>query len=208
VSATLSSMDVDPPAPRDVPDHDQVVLLRNVSWEHYVALGEAREGSQPRMAYLDGELELVTTSERHEITKKVLARLLECYFEERGVSGNGAGNTTFRKKLKSAGLEPDECYFLARRVKGFPDLAIEVVHGNRQIRQLEIYRRLRVREVWFWIEGKIWIYVLEGTRYEPRTESAVLPGIDLDELERIIASTEDDEQTEAVRAYRRRLRRT
>jgi hypothetical protein len=47
VSATLSSMDVDPPAPRDVPDHDQVVLLRNVSWEHYEPVLKIRTYRSP-----------------------------------------------------------------------------------------------------------------------------------------------------------------
>lgn len=207
MSATLVLMDVGPPEPRHLADRDDVVLLRNISWDQYVALSDAREGAQPRMAYLDGELELVTTSQNHELTKKLLARLLECYFEERGVSGTGAGNTTYRKKLKAAGLEPDECYFIDRRARGCPDLALEVVYGNYRIQKLEIYRRLRVREVWFWIEGKIWVYVLSAGTYSQRTRSDVLPGIDLDELERIIASTDDDEQTAAVRAYRTKLQR-
>jgi hypothetical protein len=42
--------------------------------------------------------------------------------------------------------------------------------------------------------------------YRETQNSTVLPGIDLDELARIISSSTDDEQTAAVRAYRESLK--
>jgi len=194
------------PHPRVDATRDQVVVLRGVPWPQYEALLRARgEAPQPRLAYLDGVLEIMTTGFRHEIGKKLLARLVEAYAEERGVSLNGAGNMTFKKKAKQAGLEPDECYWLGK-IRPAPDLAIEIVETSGGIDKLEIYRRLGVREVWFWIEGRIWAYARDAGPYREVRASTLMPELDLEELARIVVTTEDDEQTEAVRRYRHALR--
>lgn len=46
-----------------------------------------------------------------------------------------------------------------------------------------------------------------GERYQVRVRSAVLRGIDLQEVERIARDTPDDRQTSAVRAFQRALSR-
>jgi len=214
MSATLEQMDrrqephIGPPIPvrwaED--DRDQIVVLRGVSWAQYEALSAARNSIRPRMAYLDGALEVMTTSRRHEIWKKLIARLIEAYVDETGGPLNALGSTTFRKKAKKAGAEPDECYCVGR-VGNVPDLAIEVVYTSGGIDKLEVYRRMGVDEVWFWIEGRFWIYRQVDGRFAESARSVALPGIDLDEIARIVISTDDSEQAEVVRAFRRSLRR-
>lgn len=208
VAGIISTMDrSNPPHPRVDELRDQVVLLRGVSWAQYEGLLQGRgEAPQPRMAYLDGDLEVMTTGFRHEIGKKLIARLVETYAEERALALNGAGNMTFQKRAKQAGLEPDECYWLGK-IRPAPDLALEIVETSGGVDKLEIYRRLGAREVWFWIEARLWIYVLAGRRYREVRQSVLLPELDVEELARIVVTTEDDAQTEAVRAYRRRLQR-
>lgn len=203
----LSFMAVAPPLPRLDGDRDHVVVLRNTSWEQYEALLAARgEATRPKLAYLDGELEIMTTSRRHELGKKLIARLLEMWAVETGVELIGAGETTFRREAKLAGLEPDECYFVDEHAeKEVPDIALEVVHTSGGVAKLEIYRRLGVREVWFWIDGHFWIYALDGEGYVELRASRLLPGFDLDEVARIVW-TSDDKQTDVVRRYRDKLR--
>lgn len=199
-----------PPTPsrRRTPiDDDQLIVLRGVSWEQYMGLDRARgdDCSRPAMAYLDGELELVTTSRPHELVKKLLARLVETYAEERSVRLDGYGNATLRNEASKAGAEPDEWYWMSPEHEA-PDLAIEVVFTSGGIDKLEIYRRLGAREVWFWTDGKIWPYHLVDGAYVEITGSTVLPGIDLDRLERLIAgANEHTDQTALIRAYRRSL---
>jgi Uma2 family endonuclease len=194
------------PGPGSGVDLDQVEVLRGVSWAHYEALAAAREASQPRMAYLDGALEIMTTSRRHEIWKKLVARLVEAYVDETGGSLNALGSATFRKKAKQAGVEPDECYCVGRMRK-VPDLAIEIVYASGGLDKLELYRRLGVAEVWFWLDGRFWIYRQVGGRFEARARSEALPGLDVEQVARIVTSTDDSRQSEAVRAYRRSLQR-
>lgn len=193
-------------APGSETDPDQVIVLHGISWARYEALAATRGASQPRMAYLDGALEVMTTSRRHEIWKKLIARLVEAYVDETGGSLNALGSATFRQETRSAGAEPDECYCVGR-VHDVPELAIEVVYTSGGIDKLEVYRRLGVAEVWFWIDGRFRIYRQQGAGFEERSRSEALPGLDLDEVARIVASTDDSEQAEAVRAYRRALRR-
>jgi len=185
---------------------DQVVLLRNVTWEQYGAIDRARGAApEPLIAYLDGDLELVTTSGQHERIKKMLGRLVEIYALTKELRLDGFGHATLRRKARRAGAEPDEWY-KTRKGSKVPDLAIEIVFTSGGVDKLEIYRRIGVPEIWFWVNGKIWVYQLTRGAYEQRTQSAALPGIDLGELERIVAASDDDtDQVRVLRAYQVRL---
>jgi Uma2 family endonuclease len=197
---------VRPPSPRFETERDHVVVLRGLSWSHYESLLDARgEQPSPRFAYLDGELEVMTTSAHHERTKKLIARLLEVYAIEAGVLLDGVGNATFRSAAKEAGLEPDECYYIGPE-KPSPDFAIEVVHTSGGINKLEIYRRLGVREVWFWISNRFWVYELVGDAYRELRNSKLLPDFDLDEVARIVATCKETMQTPTVAAYQEAVR--
>jgi Uma2 family endonuclease len=188
--------------------HDSVVVLRGVTWDQYVALNDAQgEGGYPRMAYLDGELEVMVTSSRHELVKTILARMVEVFSEEADVALIGLGNTTWRNKVKRVGLEPDECYAVGK-IRKVPDLAIEVVYTSGGVTKLERYRRLGVREVWFWIDDKIEVYRLARRGYRKFPRSVVLRGIELDAIARRIVSADVEKQTSVVRAYRKSLQRT
>jgi Uma2 family endonuclease len=144
----------------------------------------------------------MTTSSRHERVKKFLARLLEVYVGVKKISADGYGNTTYRSKIENAGLEPDECYHIGRE-KPVPDLAIEVVHKHAGVDKLEIYRRLGVREVWRWEDGAITVHRLIDGSYTEQARSAVISGIDLFELSRIVLTA--TRQTDAAEAYRATL---
>jgi len=87
-----------------------------------------------------------------------------------------------------------------------PDLAIEVVNTSGGVDKLEIYRRLKVAEVWFWQKGRFWVHRLKERRYAQVDRSEVLPDLDLKELARVVTATDPARQTEAVRAWREALR--
>jgi Uma2 family endonuclease len=196
-----------PPVAAPRRDRDQVVVLRDIPWAQYDALCDARaESAGPRLAYLEGTLEIMSPSRRHEYEKTLIARLVEAYAEESGLSLNGYGSETYRRKAEEAGIEPDECYCVGP-AKKVPDFAIEVFYTSGGVNKLEIYRRLKVPEVWFWAKGGFWIYRLRNRRYAQVERSEVLPDLDLDAIARLVAETDESHQTEAVRAFRRTLRR-
>jgi Uma2 family endonuclease len=184
--------------------HDQRVTLQDVSWADFELILQIRgDRGGIRVTYLNGVLELMSPSVDHEGLKTTIARLLEAYAEEVGIPFNGFGSWTLKNPVRARALEPDECYSLSPGRPTRPDLAIEVVWTSGGIDKLDVYRGLGVREVWFWREGGIEVYVLAGEQYERREQSTVLPDLDRAELARHI---DPENQTESVRRYRQTLR--
>src|SRR5262245_56102458 len=96
---------------REAEDGDQIVVLSGVTWQQYETLLALFGDDHPgiRMAYLDGSLDIMSPSRKHEKDKKVSARLIELYAVLTDIDVTGLGSTTFRKRAKERGLEPDEC---------------------------------------------------------------------------------------------------
>ena len=193
----------------DADEIDEHVLLHNVSWDQYVALAESRgESASPRLTFLEGKLEIMSPSGDHERAKKLIARLIEAYDEEREVGLIGMGSTTFRREAKQRGLEPDECYCLGAE-RELPDFAIEVALRAGYVDKLAVYGGLGVAEVWFWVRGAFYVYVLDGAAGEYREEnrSKLMPGLDLARVAELINRASGRTDREIVADFRRDLRR-
>jgi Uma2 family endonuclease len=150
----------------------------------------------------------VATSLEHERLKTLLARMVEVYALELDLPLNGYGQATFKRKLRKAGLEPDECYVFGRTLSKRsqpPDLAVEIIVHHGGIDRLAIYARLGVAEVWFWKEGRLELYGLNRGTYRRLRRSRFLPDLDLSLLTHLLAGNTRG-QTEAVRTFRERLR--
>ena len=184
-------------------DLEERYLVSGVGWDEYEAVLE-RLGDSPwyRLTYLEGVLEIVAPSRRHEFNKDSITRLLNVYFEETRTRFYGLGSTTFRSKLKQRGLEPDTSFCIGSE-KELPDIAIEVVETSGGIDKLEVYRGLRVPEVWFWQKNQFNLFYLRSDVYEQVTRSQLLPDLDLDLLATYIPHPEP---LDAVLEYRARLR--
>ena len=106
--------------------------------------------------------------------------------------------------------------------KDRPDLAIEVIwtsgsiddrglppggsgaEGRRGlIDKLEIYRRLKVGEVWSWKDGMLSVHVLSAGSFHPSARSALLPALD---LKLLCTFLDRRSATEAMRDFRDALR--
>jgi Uma2 family endonuclease len=200
---TQIDVEREPPDPDEV---DQRIILEGVTWEDYERLLELRgERSQPRMTYLEGVLELMTTSKSHERLKKKLARLVEAWATERDILFEGFGNYTIKERAVKRGLEPDECYVVGAEDRERPDLAFEIVWTHGGISKLDVYRLLDVREVWFFRRGTLTFHALRGTTYEPIPRSEVLPDLDPALIARCMRAPS---QTAAVALLLEELRRT
>jgi Uma2 family endonuclease len=181
---------------------EQRIVVCGVSWERYLAfdkkLGDDRP--DPRLYYLEGEVEIITTSREHERIKKYLGGFLEDYLLAKGGKIIPCGQATMRAALKKAGAEPDESWCIGQE-KEFPDLVLEIALTSGGVNKLEIYRRFKVPEVWFWRRHKVEIFVLESSgNYEPSQASRLLPGFDLALMERCLAMPSYEEARLAFRA--------
>lgn len=198
---------LDVPSPADPSITDHFVTLHGVGFRDYEAVLEMRgDRSVPRITYLSGELELMTPSRYHEADKKRFARLLEAWAEEVGTELEGVGSWTLKSSKEERGAEPDECYTVGRVATDnddHPDLAVEVIWTSGGIDKLEVYRKLGVREVWFYERGALRFFVLRGEQYEPAARSELLLGFDKELFIRCMA---EPTQADAVRALRAALR--
>jgi Uma2 family endonuclease len=82
------------------------LMISGVSWGQYLELDQAlgHDRPDPRLYYLDGEIELTSTSLKHEALKTWLADLLGDYLYEAGVETFRHGQPT------SGGLDKLEIY--------------------------------------------------------------------------------------------------
>ena len=197
------------PEPVDPKTMDHFVYLR-VNWQGYQQLLALRgERSVPRITYLEGLAELMSPSRYHEIDKKRFARLLEAWSEIAKVPLEGSGSWTLEDQEADRGAEADECYTVRRVVKSDddrPDVAIEVVWTSGGIDKLEVYRKLAVREVWFFNRGTLRFFALrreaDDDIYREIPRSELLPELPIDVL---LACMLEPDQTSAVRALRAAL---
>ncbi|MBD2299808.1 Uma2 family endonuclease [Nostoc sp. FACHB-87] len=180
-------------------DPEEKFISSGVSWDSYESLlAKLENNSHYRVNYLDGILEIVSPSIRHEKIKTNLGMLLERFFYSKRIRFVPMGSSTFKNKARKAGAEPDECYCIGEEKK-VPDLAIEVVLTSGSVSKLEIYRRLGVAEVWFWERNQFKLYHLrdnsqeeqatvypETYGYEPLSQSEILPELDISLLEQCL----------------------
>ncbi|NBC14398.1 MAG: Uma2 family endonuclease [Gammaproteobacteria bacterium] len=184
-------------------DHDNIVFLREASWDDFQALLRMRgEHSTPRLSYLCGEVEIMSPSRTHESIKSALGRLVEVYCLEHGIRFRTLGAWTLESAPHARAAEPDDCWIFGDADAERPHLAIEVEWTSGRIDKLEIYRKLGVAEVWWWRKGRLTPYGLEGEHYVALDHSRVLPALDLAQLASFL-----DQPTayDAIRAYRAAL---
>lgn len=184
-----------------VPTADERVVMYGVTWARYeVQLAMRGDASIPRIAYLDGALEIMRPSKDHERIESYLGMLVEAFVLETGGDLSPYGSWTLKEAPKRAGVEPDECYLIGSDQKReTPDLVIEVTWTSGGIDKLEAYRRLGVPEVWFWKAGQIVVHVLRADAYVIESASSVLRGLDPATL---LPFLDHPTAMQAVRAFR------
>jgi Uma2 family endonuclease len=90
----MVSRTTDAPVPlgQYVPTADSVVVMWGMSWDAYETLLALRgERSRPKLAYLDGVVELMSPSRDHEGIKSVIGCFVEAYCTERGIPWQAYG---------------------------------------------------------------------------------------------------------------------
>jgi Uma2 family endonuclease len=190
------------------PKKESPLLFDGLSWREFKAVEQLLDRPGYRLSFLDGVLEIkLMPGEPHETVKKRIAALLELYLLMAGFDFTPTGSMTLESETGKVKREADESYKLApgRRL---PDLAIEVVFSSGGINQLEAYKRLKIKEVWFWEDGLLEVYHLRGEgntlHYEKVSSSEEVQGIDLDLLLRCINMVN---HVDAVKTFQQALQK-
>src|SRR4028119_356602 len=167
---------------------NQKLILQGVGWDFYEEiLKEFEDSNALHFAYDDGFLEAEVPTLKHEKPKGLLADLVKFICLELQIDYVDAGQTTFRKKSKAKGVEPDTGFYIQNesKVRGLleidlqkdppPDLVIEVDVTSPSLDKMPIYAALGVPEVWLYKGERVEFYTLEGEEYREIENSIALP---------------------------------
>jgi Uma2 family endonuclease len=194
-------------------DDMQHFVLENASWEIYEKL--LREvGNRPiRLTYDEGRLEIMSPLPEHERPKKIIGRMIEMLAFELDVSMISLGSTTFSRKDKAKGLEPDECYYFKneQRMRGRkrldmkkdppPDLVVEIDITSRSIGRDPIYAALGVPEVWRYDGRRLQCLHLQSGEYHVRKHSLAFPFLEPAQLQRFLDMLPQHDETSIIKAF-------
>lgn len=172
------------------------IVLAGISWEVYEQLREKEENWHVRMTYDNGRLELMSPSPDHEGITKLIARMIETFMEETGVSHRSLRSTTWKRRELGKGCEADECYYILNHhrvrqrrkvdltVDPPPDLVIETEVSHSALSKLRIYSALGVPEIWRWRKTGLTAYWLgPDGKYTERECSLNLPKLRVKDLD-------------------------
>lgn len=170
---------------------NQKLILQGIGWDLYEQiLEEYRDSNALHFAYDDGFLEVEVPLARHEIPSRKLSDLIMIVCGELGMDAVNAGSTTFRKRSKAKGVEPDTCFYIQNeaKIRGKlaidlkrdppPDLVIEVDVTSPSLNKMPIYAALGVPEVWLYKGENVEFYKLYGEFYQETPNSVALPFLD------------------------------
>lgn len=169
---------------------EEPLLFKGLTWREFKAVEQLLDRPGYRLSFLNGVLEIRRMpGEPHETVKERIGALLELYLLAAGFDFTPTGSMTLESEAVGVKREADKSYKLApSRVR--PDLAIEVVFTSGGINKLEVYKLLKIPEVWFWEDGVLEVYHLReegnGIHYEKISSSEEVKGIDLDLLLRCV----------------------
>ncbi len=213
IEVPSSPMVPEPPSPPD--GGESRYLIQDIGWEGYLKLLDAFVDCGPRMAYLNGTVEQVTTGFRHERFKKILGRMIEYVIIELGIPVYALGSATFQRQGVGRGVEPDECYYLANvdrlddedkidlEVVPPPDLVIEVEISSPLLDKLAIYAGLGVPELWRYDGRDLTLLLLQPDgSYTMSSRSKAFPFLPMDAFARHLQDYTPKQESRWALTYR------
>ncbi|NCJ08622.1 Uma2 family endonuclease [Synechococcales cyanobacterium C] len=196
----------------------QRVLLHEVSWQEFeLILEDLGEHRSTRIAYDNGNLEIMAPLPEHEDDKEIIGDLVKALLEELDIEFRSLGSTTYKNQAMFKGIEPDQCFYIQNEsaIRGKkrldltvdppPDLALEIDITSRT--HPSIYQALGVPELWRFERGNLRINILEEGRYVESEMSALFPGLPLKEvIPRYLAQSKTIGRNAVMKALRQWVR--
>ncbi|CAD5939232.1 Uma2 family endonuclease [Planktothrix agardhii] len=191
------------------------VVLYNISWQQFenllIDLGQTRAA---RIAYDNGTFEIITPLPEHEYYKEAIGISIQDIAEELDINYESYGSTTWKREVRLAGIEPDNCFYFQNeaKIRGRlefnlnqdppPDLALEIDMTHKSLNRFPIYARLGIPEIWCYDSGELKIYQLQQETYGEVETSSVFPMLRVQEIPTIIEQYRLDGKLAVRRAIR------
>lgn len=195
------------------------ILLMNVSWADYERfLDDFEEKAGWRLAYNEGNLEIMPPLMEHETPSRVIDKFVWVYCEHFDLTVESAGSTTYRRQLEKKGVEPDACFYIqnADKIIGksrllkpdnypVPDIAVEIDITHGSLDKFPIYAALEVPEIWIYDGETVSFYELGAKNYHQISHSRALPLLAAEKLTGFLEMSRTKGQTFALKSFRKWL---
>lgn len=196
------------------PATEQCFLINNLSWDGYEQILKVFDDRRFPHTYADGVLEIMTLSQEHEWTKKILAQFIENLAIVLQIRKTSSGSATLKRELKERGLEPDESYYIANysQVRGLkrinlnrhppPDLVVEVDVANKSLDRLEPYAKLGVPEIWLHDrKGLRFLKRVSDSTYRTVKCSQAFPQVSSDDINRFLEMQDEFDELDLINQF-------
>jgi Uma2 family endonuclease len=203
---------------------DRRVVFRGVDWSFYDRLVDSiPEGSNIHVDYDGKDLEVMSKGADHELSKRLMAKIVDIVAEEYDIRFAGYGETTWKRPELARGIDADESFFFQeekieaaaqadlrdpKNIAGCPnpDLAIEIDISPPATDRASIYAALRVAEIWRFNGRKVIIERLtaEG-KYVATGTSGFLP-VSADDILRWLVDKDRKNQAAWLRKLRTEIK--
>lgn len=190
--------------------------LNNVSWDEYEELLTQMENKPGyRVTYDEGRLTIMSPRSDHEYPKEVIYRLAVTLAEETETDIETFGSTTYRRKRKAKGAEPDTSFYVQHaelmighidldlEVDPPPDVVVEIDTTNESSVKFPIYAALGVNEIWFYDGDQTIFYQLTENKYKEIENSVAFSLLSAKVLTEFIEKSKTEGQTKTINAFRK-----
>jgi Uma2 family endonuclease len=197
-----------------------ILVFPQVSWEEYESLLEDlvdRPGL--RVSYDEGRVEIMSPLSEHEDYKEFVSHLARVLSEEFNIPLEPRGSTTWKRRKLRKGAEPDTCFYVtnAYRIIGKriidlesdppPDIVVEIDTTNESMSKFSIYAALGVPEIWHYDGKRVQMYAwTPELEYVTTPASRFFPSLTDSVLYEALEASKTQGHTEALRAFRQRVR--
>ena len=192
------------------------ITVPGISWREFeTILQELGEARSSRIAYSQNTLEIMVPLPDHARSKVLISDIVKILLRRQERDWESLGSTTFRRQIEAAGVEPDDCFYIANyeavigksridlAVDPPPDLAIESDYMSKT--KLDAYISLQVPELWIYDRG-LKIYVFESDDYIEVEASLTFPGLSIKAMvEQVIRQAQQVVSSRALRAFEEML---
>lgn len=196
-----------------------MLRLEHVSWDDYEDLLDSlNERPGLRVSYNQGRLEIMSPLPEHEEFKELFLRIAHIVSEEFGILLETRGATTYRRKRKAKGVEPDTSFYVQNaaaligkrtidlNIDPPPDVVVEIDITSESEGKFPIYAAFGVPEIWRYDGQQAWMYQLVEQGYVEIESSLAFPILTPPVIADVIEQSKTQGQSAALAAFRQWVR--